>query len=123
MRRILAAFALAVALVSPALFVAAQTPLPPPGKIGDITYNNVTIQEGLTLQVAVNYGVDAGSTDTYVATISPAPTAYVTGGIYVLKAATANTGAATINFNGLGAKTIVPAHSAAPQARACSGCN
>lgn len=113
MRRIITAFAVAFALLAPALYVAAQTPIPPPGKIGDITYNNVTIQEGLTLQVAINYGVDAGSTDAYVATITPAPTAYVTGGIYILKAATANTGAATVNFNSLGAKTIVKAVSTA----------
>ena len=49
---------------------------------------------------------DAGSTDTYVATLSPAPTAYETGQPYRFKANTANTGACTINFNSLGAKTI-----------------
>lgn len=55
---------------------------------------------------AGTYAADAGSNDTYVATLSPAITSYVTGAHYRFKANTANTGAATINFNGLGAKTI-----------------
>jgi hypothetical protein len=50
---------------------------------------------------------DAGANDTYACSISPAITAYVTGNHYRFKANTANTGAATINFNTLGAKTIV----------------
>lgn len=53
------------------------------------------------------YAADAGSNDTYVITLSPAPTAYVTGMQISFKANTSNTGAATINVNGLGAKTIV----------------
>lgn len=52
------------------------------------------------------FGSDAGSTDTYVVTLSPAPAAYVTGMHYRFKANTANTGACTVNFNSLGAKTI-----------------
>jgi hypothetical protein len=52
------------------------------------------------------FAADAGSNDTYVATLSPAITGYVTGAHYRFKANTANTGAATINLNGLGAKTI-----------------
>lgn len=109
-RRLLAA-GLAVALFIPAVLVEvfAQTPLPPPGQIGHLTLNQLTLQDGLRLNIPVNYGVDAGSTDDYVATISPTPVGYVTGGVYILVAATANTGAATVNFNGLGAKTIVKA--------------
>lgn len=53
-----------------------------------------------------DFAQDAGSTDTYVATLSPAPSAYVTGVAYRFKANTANTGACTINFNALGAKAI-----------------
>lgn len=53
------------------------------------------------------YGVDAGSTDTYVVNLITAPAAYVTGQVYGFKANTVNTGAATLNINGLGAKTIV----------------
>lgn len=53
-----------------------------------------------------NYCADAGANDTYACTISPAITAYATGAHYFFKANTVNTGAATINFNSLGAKTI-----------------
>ncbi len=48
---------------------------------------------------------DAGSTDAYACSLSPTPT-LVTGTHYRFKANTANTGAATINFNSLGAVTI-----------------
>jgi hypothetical protein len=58
---------------------------------------------------AACFAADAGANDTYTATLSPAITAYVTGAHYRFKANTANTGAATINFNALGAKTIVKA--------------
>jgi hypothetical protein len=49
---------------------------------------------------------DAGSTDAYACSLSPAITSYTTGGTVWFKAATANTGAATLNLNSLGAKTI-----------------
>lgn len=52
------------------------------------------------------FAADAGANDTYTATLVPAPTAYITGEHYRFKANTANTGACTINFNALGAKTI-----------------
>lgn len=55
---------------------------------------------------ATRFGADAGANDTYVVTLTPAPAAYVTGEHYRFKANTANTGACTVNFNGLGAKTI-----------------
>lgn len=60
----------------------------------------------ITEMFASRFAADAGSNDTYVATLSPVPAAYVTGEHYRFKANTANTGAATINFNALGAKTI-----------------
>lgn len=56
-----------------------------------------------------NSCVDAGGSDTYACTLSPAIASYVTGGHYRFKANTANTGAATINLNAIGAKTIVKA--------------
>lgn len=56
---------------------------------------------------ASGFAADSGASDTYAATLSPAITAYVTGTHYRFKANTANTGAATINFNSLGAITIV----------------
>lgn len=53
-----------------------------------------------------DYAVDAAGNDTYVITLDPAPTAYVAGQRFAFKAGTANTTAATLNINGLGAKTI-----------------
>lgn len=52
------------------------------------------------------YAADAGANDTYVVTLSPVPSAYTTGMVVRFKANTANTGAATLNVNALGAKTI-----------------
>lgn len=52
------------------------------------------------------FAADAGSTDAYAAMLVPAPAAYEDGQHYRFKANTANTGACTINFNTLGAKTI-----------------
>lgn len=54
-------------------------------------------------------GASATGNDTYTGSLTPTPTAYQTGQIYVFKADVANTGAASINFNSLGAKTIVKA--------------
>lgn len=59
---------------------------------------------------AVIYAADAGSSDTYAITLDPIPTAYTTGMVVNFKANTANTGAATLNCNGLGAKTIKKLH-------------
>lgn len=70
------------------------------------------IAQGLTksdveqIENAINYAADAGSTDAYAVTLAPVPTAYTTGQVVVFKANTVNTGAATLNVNGLGAKTI-----------------
>jgi hypothetical protein len=78
----------------------------------------MTVGTGATLgpvgtgTIAANlpvYCADAGSNDTYACSASPVPTGYVTGGLYRFKANTANTGTASVNFNSLGAKTIVKA--------------
>lgn len=61
----------------------------------------VAIQGG-----SYQYAADAGASDTYAITLSPAPTAYTTGMVVHFYANTANTGAATLNVNSLGAKTI-----------------
>lgn len=50
--------------------------------------------------------VDAGSTDAYACNLKPSIPGYRTGTHYRFKANTANTGAATVNFNSRGAKTI-----------------
>lgn len=53
-----------------------------------------------------NYASDVGSTDAYAITLDPAPVAYFTGQVVRFKANTANTGAATLNVNALGAKPL-----------------
>lgn len=49
---------------------------------------------------------DTGSVNTYVITPSPAVSSYVKGQVFYFTAANANTGASTLNVNGLGAKAI-----------------
>lgn len=56
---------------------------------------------------AVYYGADSGTTNTYVITLSPALNAYSVGQVFTFKTSSANTGACTLNINGLGAKSIV----------------
>jgi hypothetical protein len=65
----------------------------------------LTLVEGV-INLSGRYGADAGSNDTYVASMTRADASYITGGYYALKANTVNTGAATVNYNSLGAKTI-----------------
>lgn len=48
------------------------------------------------------YAADAGASDTYVITLSPAPIAYTTGMVIRFKANTLNTGASSLNANSLG---------------------
>lgn len=52
------------------------------------------------------YAASAAGNDTYAITLSPVPSAYVTGAVYRFKADVANTGTCTLNVNALGAKTI-----------------
>lgn len=52
------------------------------------------------------YDADTGGDDNYVATLTPAPPSYLNGMTIRLKVTTGNTGAATLNINSLGAKTI-----------------
>jgi hypothetical protein len=60
------------------------------------------VQSGLS-----SYAIDAGTANTYVVTLSPALTAYADGIKIRFRALTANTGASTLNVNGLGAVTLV----------------
>lgn len=53
-----------------------------------------------------NYAVDTASDDDYLIALSPVPSAYTTGMVIIFKAVTANTGACTVNVNGLGAKSL-----------------
>lgn len=52
------------------------------------------------------YAADAGGSDTYAITCSPAPAAYTTGMVIQFLANTGNTGACTLNVNALGAKSL-----------------
>lgn len=70
------------------------------------TGNKFITQTGLQHN-AEKYAADAQANDTYVITLSPAPTSYTNGMVVYFYAKTINTGAATLNVNGLGAKTIV----------------
>lgn len=72
-----------------------------------VSFISINITTKIDQSGAQIYAADAGSNDTYVITLSPAPSAYTTGMMINFKANTANTGAATLNVNGLGAKTIV----------------
>ena len=57
-------------------------------------------------RIPVAYAVDSVGTDAYAISPSPTISAYVAGQTFTFKAGTANTGAATLNVSGLGAKTI-----------------
>ena len=52
------------------------------------------------------YALATGAVNTYAITLTPAPTAYAVWQKFTFKANLANTGTATLNVNGLGAKTI-----------------
>lgn len=62
---------------------------------------------------SVNYAASTTAANTYTATLAPAPTAYTTGMPVRILFTNANTGAATINLNSLGAKSIVTSAGAA----------
>lgn len=55
----------------------------------------------------VNYIADTGATNAYVATLTPAPSAYVAGMTLAFVPTNSNTGASTINVNSLGSVAIV----------------
>ncbi len=59
------------------------------------------------LQAAELVTLTSSSTDTYAGTAGVTATAYTTGRSYTFTANTANTGAASLNIDSLGAKTIV----------------
>jgi microcystin-dependent protein len=65
-----------------------------------------TVDSLLVAQSSIPFAVTTGSSNAYVATYSPAITAYTNNLLLSFKTNFANTGAATINVNGLGAKTL-----------------
>lgn len=81
------------------------------------TYRHTGVSDGaaLTDYASVNQVVDnalgyggasAAGTDTYAVSLAISPVTYVAGNRYQFLADVANTGACTINFNGIGAKSI-----------------
>ena len=53
-----------------------------------------------------SYTEDGGSANTLTGTLTPSPSGYTAGMAVKIKVANANTGASTVNLNGLGAKSI-----------------
>ena len=60
----------------------------------------------LTTVQTYDYATTSTGNDSYAITVSPAPTAYVAGQMFTFRADVANTGAATLNVNSLGARDI-----------------
>jgi len=79
-----------------------------------VSGDSATLQFRATQQAGTtNYGRSTTGNDTYVVSLTPSLTAYTRGGCVVLDADTANTGAATINVDTLGAKSILTRSGAA----------
>jgi hypothetical protein len=68
--------------------------------------NNKYVSQKDFQKAAEVYAASSAGSDTYAVTLSPAPSAYTTGMMVRFKADVANTGAATLNVNGLGAVAI-----------------
>lgn len=75
--------------------------------IGNASGAGTLITGKVVTQGAFNYAADNAVNDSYTITLSPAPTAYVTGMYVCFKATNANTTGCSLNVNGLGAKTMV----------------
>lgn len=73
---------------------------------GDTGARTFVSPVNLTTVQTYDYAADSVGTDAYAITVTPTPTAYVTGQVFRFKAGTANTGACTLNVDSLGAKTI-----------------
>ncbi len=72
---------------------------------GNLVQDAGSTSDVLTQSGSKTYATASG-TDTYTATITPAITAYAAGQSFAIKFTNANTGAATLNLNALGAKAI-----------------
>ena len=67
----------------------------------------VVTPDNLTTVQTYDYATSTTGNDTYVITVTPAPTAYVVGQKFTFKVDVANTGTCSLNVNGLGAHNIV----------------
>jgi len=75
------------------------------GNLRKVTW--LTMLKAIALSDTIrNYKPDTGSANAYSVTLTAVPSAYEAGLLVRFKAANANTGASTLNVNGLGAKSI-----------------
>ncbi|MDG0792763.1 hypothetical protein OMP38_19210 [Cohnella ginsengisoli] len=83
----------------------------------DATAKANAVQSNLTTHISSNshipYAVATGSANAYSVTISPEPSSLAAGVALAVQINVANTGASTINVNGLGAKSILTSKGAA----------
>jgi hypothetical protein len=75
------------------------------GTTGNITMSAGMTVDGVDVSALSTYAADAGGSDTYAISVTGIAT-YTTGLALYFKANTANTGACTLNINGLGAKSL-----------------
>lgn len=76
------------------------------GSVGASDLEDGAVTKAKVAPDAYFYAAAGGTANTYTATLSPAPTALVTGMTCRLSFTTANTGASTLNLNSLGASAI-----------------
>jgi hypothetical protein len=75
-------------------------------EINAIYSDNVYASGGESVFQQLNVGIDDGTGAAYYVNMTPGITSYATGTIVVFMAKLANTGACTLNVNGIGAKGI-----------------
>jgi hypothetical protein len=75
--------------------------------VGNATARNNYLAMGQFQDGSAIYVATTGSANTYVANLSPSITAYVAGQKFLVNINATNAGASTINFNAVGAKSIV----------------
>lgn len=74
--------------------------------VGNAVARNDYASAGQVQDSSLLWLTSVAGTNTITASITPSPTAYAAGQTFRFTAANANTGAATLNINGLGAKSI-----------------
>lgn len=84
-----------------------------PVVVGDPTEQNHAVPVSKAIGGALTYAADTGLANAYVVDLSLSPASYSDGLTVVFKALNSNTGAATINVNGLGVKQLVRANGVA----------
>ncbi len=78
-----------------------------PVAVGTPTNTIHAVSAGQAMGGGLDYAIDTGVANAFVVNLAIAPTSYRDGLKISFKAANANTGAATINVNGLGVKSLV----------------